>query len=963
MKHHHQAGGLRFPALALLFLFLMASAGVQAFEGNLPVTIETVRGSFPLIVKGDPIAVVVSGADFQGVQRAAGDLCRDLGRVSGRESTLFKELPRGHRTLIIAGTLGMSPLVDDLVARGKIKPREIEGQWESTLMEVVKNPFPGVRQALVIAGSDKRGTIFGIYDLSASMGVSPWSWWADVPVKKAENLSVTAKRVVLHAPKVKYRGFFINDEAPALSGWVFEKFGAFNHAFYENVFELILRMKGNFLWPAMWGRAFYDDDPLNPALADAYGVVIGTSHHEPMMRAHDEWRRFGRGPWNYRENPDTLREFWRSGISRMGSYESLVTVGMRGDGDEPMSRDADISLLEQIIAHQREIIEEVTGREASQTPQVWALYKEVQDYYDLGMRVPDDVTLMLCDDNWGNVRKLPRIGAPGRSGGYGMYYHFDYVGGPRNYKWLNTNPIPRVWEQMNLTYRHGVDRIWIVNVGDIKPMEFPTQFFLDMAWDPEAMTMALMESYSLRWAGALFGEEHAAEIARMVDSYGRFNGRRKPELLDPSTYSLVNYREAERVAAGYNALAEEARRLSEQLPPEARDAFFQLVLFPIEACANLNDLYVTAGKNRLYASQGRSTTNSLAQRVTDLFLRDSLLTLQYNRELAGGKWNHMMDQTHIGYYWWQEPPRNIMPRVQTITLPEEEIMRVAVEGSPDFLGGGDSLKLIIRLDTWQTDSTYADIFAAGTLPIGYTITCDAPWLRISPRQGTISGEERIWFSPADGSVPAGLHTATITITPRKGDPITLFLEVFHPEPLPSGFLGFAESNGHFSIEAAHFSRKSEKNGLSWEEVPGLGRTLSGMTTFPVTAPGDSLPANNPTLEYDLWFHTSGEVEVILALSPTLNYYGTGKRVAVAIDDQPPRILNIHGNYTNRDWEEWMRHNIIYVSGKHTISSPGKHRLIINRIDPGVVVQKIIIDTGGVQKSFLGPPAFPMVSGK
>lgn len=281
MKHHHQAGGSRFPVLLLLFLLLMASARVQAFEGSLPVTYEKVKGSFPLIVKGDPIAVVVSGADFQGVQRAAGDLCLDLGRVSGRESRLYMELPRGHKHLIIAGTLGMSPLVDDLVARGKINPREIGGQWESSLIEVVKNPFPGVRQALVIAGSDKRGTIFGIYDLSASIGVSPWYWWADVPVKKAENLSITAKRVMLHPPKVKYRGIFINDEAPALSGWVFEKFGAFNHAFYEKVFELILRMKGNFLWPAMWGRAFYDDDPLNPALADAYGVVIGTSITSP----------------------------------------------------------------------------------------------------------------------------------------------------------------------------------------------------------------------------------------------------------------------------------------------------------------------------------------------------------------------------------------------------------------------------------------------------------------------------------------------------------------------------------------------------------------------------------------------------------------------------------------------------------------------------------------------------------
>jgi hypothetical protein len=308
-------------------------------------------------------------------------------------------------------------------------------------------------------------------------------------------------------------------------------------------------MKGNFLWPAMWGEAFYDDDALNPKLADEFGVVIGTSHHEPMMRAHDEWRRYGKGAWNYEKNDSVLKEFWQKSIKRMKSYESLVTVGMRGDGDEPMSQNANISLLERIVEDQRQILGNVTGKDVSTIPQVWALYKEVQEYYDKGMRVPDDITLLLCDDNWGNIRKLPKVTDPPRSGGYGIYYHYDYVGGPRNYKWLNTNQISRVWEQMHLAHEYGANRLWIVNVGDIKPMEFPIEFFLDYAWNPDAWPAEFLPEYTKLWSERQFGQKHAKEIADILTRYTQFNSRRKPELLSPETYSLSNYHEAETVVA------------------------------------------------------------------------------------------------------------------------------------------------------------------------------------------------------------------------------------------------------------------------------------------------------------------------------------------------------------------------------------------------------------------------------
>jgi hypothetical protein len=314
---------------------------------------------------------------------------------------------------------------------GKLNVAELSGKWEKFIIQTIERPLPNIDRALVIVGSDKRGTIYGAFDLSAQIGVSPWSWWADVPVARRTDLYVLPGVHTAGEPAVKYRGIFINDEAPALSGWANEQFGGFNHQFYDRVFQLVLRLKGNYLWPAMWGRAFYDDDPMNPQLADEYGVVIGTSHHEPMMRAHAEWSRYGEGPWNYETNAERLQQFWKLGVERMGDFESIVTIGMRGDGDEPMSEAANISLLERIVADQRSLLAEATSGDAAETPQLWALYKEVQESYDKGMRAPDDVTLLLCDDNWGNIRKLPTVGAAERDGGYGIYYHVEYVGDPR----------------------------------------------------------------------------------------------------------------------------------------------------------------------------------------------------------------------------------------------------------------------------------------------------------------------------------------------------------------------------------------------------------------------------------------------------------------------------------------------------------------------------------------------------
>ena len=674
---------LKIKTSYLILLLFLIGLSTKSYAVN-PEKYIVNKGStknFPLVSKGKTASILVSKNDFSGVLKVAGHLENDIFQVSNLHPKRINTILEAQNFVVIIGTIGKSEIIDQLAKEGKIDANQLRGKWEKFTTQVVENPFKGIKKALVIAGSDKRGTIYGIYDLSNQIGVSPWYYWADVPIRKQSELHVLPGIHSQGEPKVKYRGIFINDEAPALSGWAFEKFGGFNSKFYDKVFELILRMKGNYLWPAMWGRMFYVEDQQNAVLADEYGVVMGTSHHEPLTKAHAEWGK-SNGKWDFNTNSEALINFWKDGIKRMGNKETIVTVGMRGDGDEPMTEGTAIGLLENIVKTQRNIITEVTKKPAEETPQMWALYKEVQDYYDKGMTVPDDITLLLCDDNWGNIRKLPELDAKPRKGGYGIYYHYDYVGGPRNYKWINTNQIERVWEQMDLAYQYGVDKIWIVNVGDIKPMEFPIEFFLDMAWNPEKFNAGNLEQYYVNWTKENFDNQFTKEIAEILKLYTKYNSRRKPELLDTKTYSITNYQEADRVVADYQKLVEKANSINEKLRPEYKDAFYQLILFPVLASANLNELYVAAAKNQLYAERGNLIANVYAEKVKTLFEKDSLLTNYYHTKLSNGKWNHIMSQTHIGYDNWQQPEKNVIPKTKTIEISNQVEAGISAEDSP-----------------------------------------------------------------------------------------------------------------------------------------------------------------------------------------------------------------------------------------------------------------------------------------
>ena len=951
-----------FAALFPLILLMMPAACAQTptpvmmAPAAAPAEISGEQGAdgFPLFAQGKATVILVDPHDDAGILRAARNLQADLEKRGPARPEIGTAIPKHATNLIVIGSLEKSRWIKDLLDRGALSDAGLTGGWEAFSQEVVGQPFEGVERALVIAGADKRGTIFGVYDLADRAGVSPWAWWADVPVERTDALYVAPGRR-LEKPTVKYRGIFLNDENPALYGWANETFGGFNHAFYERVFELLLRQKANYLWPAMWGKAFYDDDPMNAVLADEYGIVIGTSHHEPLGRAHVEWERYGEGDWNYVSNPDRLQSFWREGVERIGDREAIVTIGMRGDGDEAMTEGTAIGLLETIVSDQRGIIADVTGKPASETPQIWALYKEVQDYYDQGMDVPEDVTLLFADDNWGNIRRLP---APGqeRPGGFGVYYHFDYVGDPRNYKWINTTQIERVWEQMNLADAYGAREMWIVNVGDLKPMEFPISFFLDMAWDPSDWPLERLGDYPRIWAAEQFGPEHAAEIADLMTAYTKYNARRKPELLEPGTYSLINFGEADRVVADYNVLADRATALREKLPESQDDAYMQLVWFPIHAAANLNELYITSARNRLYAQQGRAATNTLADRAEQLFERDAELTRIYHEDIAGGKWNHMMSQTHIGYTYWQQPEQNNMPELVRIDIPEAARPGVSVPGTEEVSTGPETaLALPVFEPYGRTELTF-DVFNGGRAPFAFDVSADQDWVRVDAPVTSVDSKAPVTVSINWNRAPDGRASATVWVV--SGETRIPVIVPTHRFAVPAEGQPFVEMDGIVSFAASDAHAVNDSADIAWRAIPNLGRTADSITMFPVTAapqvPGS---AASPSLDYTVYVTEPGDYTLDVTLAPSLDFRGKGGlRYAVSLNGEAPHVVNINADTSQAAWETSVADYAHVRRTEHVITKAGLQRVKLWMVDPGVVFQHVTLARRPVPGSYLGPPS-------
>jgi len=580
--------------------------------------------------------------------------------------------------------------------------------------------------------------------------------------------------------------------------------------------------------------------------------------------------------------------------------------------------------------------------------------------------VPDDVTLLWAEDNWGNVRRLPTAEERKRSGGAGIYYHFDYHGGPRSYQWLNTSPISKIWDQMSLAKQYGADRVWIVNVGHFKGYELPMEYFLSLGWNADRWTNDNTGEFTHLWAAREFGPEYANDIASIVSKYTKYNGRRKPELVDATTYSLVNYQEYEKVVADFNSIAKQAQEISDQLPAEKRAAFYELVLFPTKASAQLNEMYLAAAKNNLYAQQGRASANYFAAQARSLFGAETNLMDYFNRTFLDGKWDHFMDQGVIGYRSWQDPPRNTMAaiRLTEIQVPDGAVMGVAVEGSTVAVTNGELT--LPQFDSFNRQKFYIDIFDKGKMEFGGTISASAPWIiydGLSNGLGNhlpiIDADYRTWISVDWNKVPKGMAHGTIKIS---GD-VTVNVNAFNPTEVTRDSLkGFVEGEGFVSIEPEHYTKKTDAGDNRWIKIEDYGSTLSGMrTTSRVDAPGATPGKDSPSLEYQMYLFNTKTVSVAAVTSPILNFMPErGIQYAVSFDDETPQIITLvppkySAQNGNRDWETTVQNNCRVARSTHTLDKPGYHTLKIWMVDPGVTLQKIVVNTGGVKPSYLGPP--------
>jgi len=957
-------------------------------------------GAFALSANGVSVPLVVDRADFEGVKLAVTNLSQDIGNVTTLAPEVVATMPTGG-TAVVVGTIGKSPLVDGLIAAGKLDVSGIEGKWETFVITSVANPFDGVESALVVVGSDQRGTIFGVYDLSAQIGVSPWHFWADVPPKTKAALYVLAGAHTQGEPAVKYRGIFINDENPALQRWHETYFPGegyvFRKALYARVYELMLRLKANYLWPAVWGRAFAEDDPENHAEATRYGIVMGTSHEAPMMRGIEEWNRDvqndasgnpmadsygGNGEWSYRTNQAAVESYWRDGIHRMVSegFEGIITIGMRGPGDVALPAADGIPLVNDFIAAQRTMIEEEFGTPPTEIPQVWTLYKEVLDWWEEGLRAPADVTVIWADDNWGNMRRLPDPAEPARKGGYGLYYHFDYVGGPRNYKWVDTNLVPNIWEQLHLSYDRGVDRIWMVNVGDLKGNELPTQFFMDYAWNPERWPVERLEEWERSFAAQQFGDEYGETIAAVMRRYSLLQSDRKPELTNENTrgegspFSLTNYQEMERVTAEWQQLATDASSLGETVPAEYQDTYFQLVLYPVRASALMYELRLANFKSTLYAQQGRASANDEAAIAQDRFAQSRALADQYNTAISGGKWNGYQTQPYLGYSTWQQPEANysavedfVYPDVVTVDVPAAAGMGVAVDGSTSYWPDSATPLQLPGFSPYQSQPTqYIEVFNQGSGSFDYEIVVEpaVAWLTVSSVAGTIDGvnkQVRAVLSVNDWTaVPEGTTNLTLRVSDTTNQVSTDLVTIVEKPPVPPEAGLFVEANGYIAMEAGHFSRAIDAGPFTWTLIPQLGRTGDAMTPFPVTTPRVEPTADSARLEYDFHLFTTGDVTVYVYLSPRLNVLPQDDlMMALSMDDGDLSMINVASatgaRPENTQWQNGVADNVHRVTAVFSMASAGTHTVKLWASDPTVVVQKLVVDTGGMLDSYFGPP--------
>lgn len=992
---------MRIHALMVALLITGFAGRTAAQSTAFPASILTANPTeldFQLVTNQQHASILVDDLDFAVVKLCAGLFIDDVERVTGYKPSLLTHHAEAIPYCVIIGSIERSGIIKKLIADRKIDVSEVKGKWEGCLTQTVDNPLPGIGKALVIAGSDRRGTAYGIFELSKQIGVSPWYFFADATPAKRTELFVKAGKYILKSPSVKYRGIFINDEMWGIRPWAFNTFApneglGLGPSTYRKVFELLLRLKANILWPAMHQNTKpFNSYPGNKVAADEYAIIMGSSHIEPMLRnniAGAEWdREYPDEPWDYVNNKNHIYKYWEDRVKSNGRYENMYTLGKRGKDDEAGS-DITVPVLDQILSDQRSILRKWVNRDVTRVPQVLITYTEVLDLYNKGLTVPEDVIICWPDDNFGNIRQLPDKKEQQRSGGSGIYYHFQWLNGATTaYPWTCTTPLGLVWTEMKKAYDFGADKLWVVNVGDIKPAEMNIEYFMQLAWDISAWDYSNSSKFIEQWATREFGAEQASAISGVMQKHFELGYARRPESmvmwngrensLDWDWFSLDQYDDEAQIRLdSYGSLIDQVDGIYQSLPVEKKDAFFEMVVYNVKGTALQNIKVLNAQKSNTYGQQRRASAAVYAARAQQA--EDAIYKLihHYNRELltVGAKWDHMASLPGPwGGQWhqWDMPP---LSTYSGDGLPE---MKIATEG-------GDQSKLP-AFSVFEQDRGFIDLFNTGNGAVYWFTELSADWIRLTERKGVVYDEKRIWVDIDWAKVPKGqngkgsvkiywssssslewMDWDQMTVAEREArknghtdfivgkNTFEVGIELFNPaSPSPTNVKGFVESHGYISIEAEHFSRKRDAGESGWRIIEGLGRTGNSVTVLPPTVDAVTLPgeitANSPMMEYDIYTFTAGDLGIQLNCSPgnPINA-GYAQRIAVALDDEVPEILSF------KNGKKSVMDNLMTLYGKLKVLSPGSHILKISMIDPGIVVDKIIIDCGGVKESYLGPP--------
>lgn len=948
------------------------------------------KNSFPIVSSSANAVVCFDGKDEIVVRKSVSLFAEDVHRVTGQTLKIDTSKPGevSSRYAIIVGTIGKSEWINSLVARNKIDTTTISGSWERYLVDVVHNPAPGIKKAIVIAGSDRRGTAYGLLSVSRAIGVSPWYWWADAPVKQQKQLAVNVHTYTSKEPTVKFRGIFINDEDWGLYQWSKQNFekerGNFGPRTYAKVCELLLRLQANYLCPAMHDASMaFHRIPENRLVADSFAIVMGSSHCEPLLfNTASEWKRDKMGEWDYINNKAGVDNVLKSRAEESAPFENVYTLALRGLHDRAMNASNNMSdrkqMLQEALLSQRQMLVGATGKRAEDIPQAFTPYKEVLDVYDQGLELPDDVTIIWPDDNYGYMKRLSSPKEQKRSGRSGVYYHSSYLGKPHDHLWMNTISPTLMYEELRKAYDMTADRIWLLNAGDIKSCEFAVDYFLSMAFDIDAFNFERAANYRTEWLCGMIGDEYRQEYQEVTDAFYKLAFARKPEFMGwgyqwatdkhgkerntDTDFSLVNYREADTRLEEYQRIGNMAEKILNQLPEEKKPCFYQSLYYPVKGCELLNRMVLNGQKNRWYSIQQRAATAQLEKMTKTCYDSLQVITKGYN-SLLGGKWNHVMTmkQGFAASYF-------DLPALRTATLESTATLGVLAEGE-DILKGLKSFHSLPCFTTYQRQSYYVDIFNKGATPLQWKASTTDNWIIISKKAGETTTEERIEVSIDWAKAPTGEKVfGALEITSNRGEKENIYISVFNPSSpsLAETDSLFVEQNGYIAIAAASFHRKVENEAIKIITIPNLGiENTSIQLGDPTAAPQRTAGRSTPRLEYDFYTFEQGSVDIYTYVLPTFvmskdkGYAGheatnVETKYGVCIDEGPVMNPSTSSFEYAQIWYESVLKNCRINKTTLHIDKPGKHTVKVICGDAGTVLQKIVLDFGGMRRSYLGP---------